>query len=195
MAWKAVAAIVGLIELLAPKQVANFWLATCCKNSEEIELRSWIGTAVRIEGLMLLGWALWDSRDEMGGWIELDDFDVSDADVPAVEIESTEEEEESDTDLPSLQAGTTRFNLAAALYHSDDPLSVSELVERSEGSDWEVGRSTTSATLYRMHRDGLVDRRERDDARGYEYWLADLGGSALEAVETSLDPEPFVPSE
>lgn len=183
MAWKIIAAIVGLSELLAPRTVSRLFLASCCENAEEVRLRGWVVTAIRIEGLVLLGWVLWNSREEITDMASLEDVPYWEGEEEPTPVEMEEAE------APTLQTDTTRFDLAAALYQADDSLPVSELVARSEGTDWQVGRSTASATLYRMHQDGLVERREREDARGFEYWLSDSGEAAVESVQGTVDAE------
>lgn len=178
---RSLLAVIGLVEFLAPRSFARFWLNRCCADPERVELRRWVPLAIRLEGLALLGWVVWSSREDLAGlpeaadpagWIREEEV------VPDVEAE----------EMPSLQPGTTRFDLAAALYQSDDPLAVSDLVERSAGTDWEVGRSSASATLYRMHSDGVVERREREEGRGFEYWLSASGRQLLEDADTAIEP-------
>ena len=140
---------------------------------------------------MLLGFALWQHREKIAEFGESagvpTEFDVvEDVGVePDISIETEEEE------TPKLRPETTRFTIASALYHADDPLAVSDIVDLAESTDWEVGRSTASATLYRMYRDGLVERQEREDGRGYVYWLADAGEEALDRADAPVGPNPF----
>ncbi|MFB6069480.1 MAG: hypothetical protein ABEJ76_00540, partial [Halanaeroarchaeum sp.] len=51
-----------------------------------------------------------------------------------------------------------------------------EVVEVSEGEDWEMNQSGASAELYNMFQEGLVDR----DGSPYEYQLTKDGESLLE---------------
>ncbi|WP_435184638.1 hypothetical protein [Halobellus sp. EA9] len=53
----------GLAELLAPRRVVDFWMALA--TDDDGELRSWIYTAARIEGVLLVLWAL--TRGRSGG--------------------------------------------------------------------------------------------------------------------------------
>lgn len=186
---------IALFELLMPKRVARFTLGLFVANPEDIELRGWVTTGIRLEGLMLLGFVLWRSREELTEFRESagvpGDFDSLD-DIPTIE---TETEEEAVEDEPVLRPDTTRFTIASALYHADDPQAVSDIVDLAAGSDWEVGRSTASATLYRMYRDDLVERREREDGRGYVYWLSDRGRQALEGADEPIAPNPFQEAE
>ena len=187
-------AAIALVEVLLPKTVAQFVVGLLVKNPEDVELRGWVPTLIRMEGLLVLGYLLWRSRDEVAELRESaavpSEFD-SIEDIPTIETEPEVEEAAE----PVLRADTTRFTIASALYHADDPLAVADIVDLAEGSDWEVGRSTASATLYRMYRDDLVDRRERDDGRGYVYWLADRGREALEQADEPIAPNPFQEAE
>ena len=173
-------ALVGLVEVLAPRRIASFWVSLCCRNPDQVELRPWVIHAIRIEGLALLGWVAWRSRDVIA---------EPDPDAPAVEEPTYQE---SPTVTPKLDPDTRRFDIAAVLYHADEPQSVAEVVDLSAGTPWEIGRSTASATLYRMYNETLVDRDERDDEGRFEYWLTDEGRQALEASDASIEPNPFV---
>ena len=97
---------------------------------------------------------------------------------------------ESD-ELPTVNPGTRRYTLSSVLYHSDGYLTTAELVDHSEGTEWELGQSPASAELYNMYGDFVVHRRERGGDGPYEYWLTDDGLAALEAVEEPIEPHPF----
>lgn len=188
MLQRTALAIVGLVEFLVPRQVARSLLAPFAENPDDIEFRRGSVTLLRLGGLALLGWALWRSRDELAELPSRAEELTADEHLPEVDVESDEE-------TPTLQPGTTRFDLAAALYQAADPLAVSELVSRSEGTNWEVGRSTVSATLYRMHRDGLVERQEREEGRGFEYWLSETGRDAVEDADAPVETSPTAAEE
>lgn len=198
--------MIGLIELLTPRRFADFWVKRCCANPEEVELRPWVYSLIRVEGALILGYVLWQSKAEDGfdevvstDWTEeepaVDDEASVGIESPDTEVDAVSEEEEEtvvETEpKSSFQPETTRFDLAAVLYHAEDPLTVSEIVDLLEGSEWEVGRSTTSATLYRLYNDGLVDREQPEDGRGYEYWLTGAGEADLEATDAQIEPDPF----
>lgn len=186
MLLRSIVAVIGLLELVVPRRFARFWVRLACKNPEDVELRPWVTRTIRLEGVLLLAWVAWTSRDQLSELPDRSELSES-IDVPDVDIDAADET----SDALMLREGTTRFDIAAVLYHADDPLAVSELVELSEGSDWEVGRSTASATLYRMHTDGLVKRQEREGGRGFEYWLADSGVEAVESADGPVAPDPF----
>ena len=173
MLLRTIVALVGFIELVAPRRFAQFWVRLTCKDPEDVELRRWVVTSIRLEGVALLGWAIWQHTNAM------EDERAGSVDDTIAEFTSPDSEAESDEPTPALRPETTRYDIATALDESDDPLAVSELVDRSADTEWEVGRSTASATLYRMHSDGLVDRQEREAGRGYEYWLSEAGKTAL----------------
>ena len=176
-------AIIGLVEVLAPRQIANFWVARCCRNPEEVALRPWVVHAIRLEGLMLLAWVVWRSRNVLG------DFEPI---TKEAEEETRQPVPDEPTFEPRLDPDTRRFDIAAVLYHADEPLSVAEVVELSSGMPWEIGRSTASATLYRMYNEELVDRSERDDEGRFEYWLTEQGTRAVEAADATIEPNPFL---
>ena len=179
-------AVIALIEIIMPEKVARTFFALFCENPEEIELRRWVTAGIRLEGLMILGFVIWQSRQSLESLSEPTDLSVEfDADNGA-DVGSQDEQRGF-----GLRPETTRYTIASALYHADDPLAVSEIVDMAAGTEWEVGRSTTSATLYRMYRDNLVDRNERDDGRGYAYWLTDGGVEAFEEAETPAESNPF----
>ncbi|MFA1611960.1 hypothetical protein [Halobellus rubicundus] len=52
----------GLAELLAPRRVVDFWMALA--TDDDGEPRSWIYTAARIEGVLLVLWALTRGRSD-----------------------------------------------------------------------------------------------------------------------------------
>ncbi len=172
-------ALVGLVEVLAPRRIAAFWIGLCCRNPDQVELRPWVIHAIRIEGLALLGWVAWQSRDAI---------DDTEPDRATIE-EPTYQEESADT--PAIDPDTRRFDIAAVLYHTDEPLSVAEVVDLSADTTWEIGRSTASATLYRMYNESLVDRAERDGEGRFEYWLTEDGRAAVESSDVTIEPNPF----
>ena len=57
-------ALVGLAELLAPRRVVDFWMRLAA-TSDDVELRRWVYTAARLEGLAILLWLL--TRDDDPG--------------------------------------------------------------------------------------------------------------------------------
>lgn len=57
-------ALVGLAELLAPRRVVDFWMRLAA-TSDDVELRRWVYTAARLEGLAILLWLL--TRDDDSG--------------------------------------------------------------------------------------------------------------------------------
>ena len=58
MLLRLVALVVGLFELLAPKQLVDFWFALAVTDESDAELRPWVYTAARVEGVALVWWAL-----------------------------------------------------------------------------------------------------------------------------------------
>ncbi|GAB6880617.1 hypothetical protein JCM17823_28910 [Halorubrum gandharaense] len=50
--------LLGLIELIAPKQVVALFTRIAYRNADDAEPRSWLHTAARVEGLVLVVAAL-----------------------------------------------------------------------------------------------------------------------------------------
>lgn len=175
-------AVVAVIELLAPRQVIGALVRLLAADRGDARPRPALVALLRLKGLAMLGWVAWQSRDALGYGPE--EFD---ADIDIDHVETPAEPE----DGPTLTAGTRRHDIASVLYHADEPLAASDVVELSEDTDWEMGRSTASATLYRMFNDDLVDRQERADDGSFEYWLTDMGESVLEEDEDPIRPDPF----
>ena len=194
MLARVTVAVIGIVELIVPRRVADFLAARLFDAPERVEVRGWVVTAIRIGGLLTLGWALWASRDRLEELVSPqpvadweDDLGPTD-EMPPGETTEPEMGGAAETGPTPLRPDTTRFTIATFLAESEDPVPVSEIVEESVGTDREIGRSTASATLYRMYQDGLVDRRERDEGRGYVYWLTDDGEGALDAADEPVEP-------
>lgn len=213
MILRTIVGVIGVLEVVAPRRVVSSLLGLCCRDADEIEVRSWVVTAVRLEGLLLVGLVLWQSRDALGEMtrpaeppteIDVGETPDSVADTSTGETEEHEatretdrdagDDADEDADLPTLTPDTRRFQLASVLFHADEPLTVRDFVDLSEGTDWELGRSPASTTLYRMFNDGAVDREEGPDG-AYEYWLTDPGRRALEAADADPSPDPFATAE
>lgn len=56
MALQLPLALLGLAELVAPRKVVDFWMDLAVTDDSEVELRSWVYTAARIEGILVLLW-------------------------------------------------------------------------------------------------------------------------------------------
>ena len=68
MAIRGLLLALGLAELLAPEKVVDFWMELATTESD-VELRSWVYTVARLEGLIIVLWVLAagrgrDSADE-----------------------------------------------------------------------------------------------------------------------------------
>lgn len=175
--------IVALIELLTPRRFNRAVIGLVSPDATDVRLRWWVAPLTRLEGLVLLGWVIWKSRDLLEGYSP-DEIDT------AIDIDEIGRQEAAE-DGPKLTPGTRRHDIASVLYHSDEPLAASEVVELSSETDWEMGRSTASATLYRMYNDGLVEREERSDDGSFVYWLTPSAEGILETDDGPIDPNPF----
>lgn len=57
MAIRVLLLTLGLVELLAPRKVVDFWMNLATTESD-VELRSWVYTVARLEGLVIVLWVL-----------------------------------------------------------------------------------------------------------------------------------------
>ncbi|WP_311171649.1 hypothetical protein [Halobellus ordinarius] len=64
MLLRVAAFVIGVLELLAPKAVVNFWMSLAAEG--DVDLRSWVYTAARVEGVVLVVWALTRGRSGSG---------------------------------------------------------------------------------------------------------------------------------
>lgn len=51
-------AALGVAELLWPRRTVDFWMGLAAPGGQDVELRPWVYTAARVEGVLLLLWAL-----------------------------------------------------------------------------------------------------------------------------------------
>ncbi|WP_144903051.1 hypothetical protein [Halobellus captivus] len=56
MFLRAIAFVTGVIELLAPRKLVDFWMGLAADG--DYELKPWVYTAARLEGVVLVLWAL-----------------------------------------------------------------------------------------------------------------------------------------
>ncbi len=63
MAFRLLLLALGLAELLAPRRVVDFWMELATVESD-VELRPWVYTVARLEGLLIVLWALAAGRDD-----------------------------------------------------------------------------------------------------------------------------------
>jgi hypothetical protein len=52
----------GLLELLAPRPLVDFWFRLATTGDSEAQLRPWVYTAARLEGVAIILWALTQGR-------------------------------------------------------------------------------------------------------------------------------------
>lgn len=56
MVLRAIALVLGIVELIAPRRLVDFWMGLA--TADDAELRPWVYTAARVEGAFLVLWAL-----------------------------------------------------------------------------------------------------------------------------------------
>ena len=64
MALRLALAALGVAELVWPRRFVDFWMGLAARSGEDVDLRSWVYTAARLEGALLLAWAVARSRGE-----------------------------------------------------------------------------------------------------------------------------------
>ena len=57
-------AALGVAELLWPRRIVDFWMGLAVAGDQEIELRPWVYTAARLEGVLILLWVVARRRAE-----------------------------------------------------------------------------------------------------------------------------------
>lgn len=207
------ALLFGLLEILAPRRVVDFWMELAVTESDSVELRPWVYSVTRIEGVILVLWAVYRFQsnpppmgETMAEWSEPVENSTetprqessgardesAGIDGHTIDISGPEEAAEDKLDVGfSITPGTRKFLLASTLYHASKNLTVNELVELYEGTEHEMSSSNVSAALYTMHEDGIVDRQKRGGDGSYEYWLTDAAIEVLEVTDEPLEPNPF----
>jgi hypothetical protein len=53
--------VLGVAEILAPRRFVDFWMTLAVEGSDA-EVRDWVYTAARVEGLLIVLWVLGRSR-------------------------------------------------------------------------------------------------------------------------------------
>ena len=48
----------GVLELLFPRRVVDFWMHRAVEGDEEVALRPWVYTMARVEGIVIVFWIL-----------------------------------------------------------------------------------------------------------------------------------------
>ncbi|MBX0295356.1 hypothetical protein [Haloarcula nitratireducens] len=57
MAFRLLLLVIGLVELLAPKKMVDFWMGLASKD-DDVELRPWVYSVARLEGAVIVLWVL-----------------------------------------------------------------------------------------------------------------------------------------
>ncbi|AUG48510.1 hypothetical protein BVU17_13615 [Haloarcula taiwanensis] len=52
----------GVLELLRPRKVVDFWMGLATTEADDIDLRPWVYSAARVEGALLVLWVLRQRR-------------------------------------------------------------------------------------------------------------------------------------
>lgn len=59
--------VTGLLELLAPRKLVDFWLNVATTENSDVELRPWVYTLARLEGAVLVLWVVARQRRNRSG--------------------------------------------------------------------------------------------------------------------------------
>lgn len=58
MLIRAALGLIGLAELVRPRETVDFWMGLAAENPDAVDLRPWVYTAARVEGVLILVWVL-----------------------------------------------------------------------------------------------------------------------------------------
>jgi hypothetical protein len=64
MAVRLVLLVLGILELLFPRRVVDFWMRRATKQEVDVDLRQWVYTMARVEGIVILVWLFARPSDE-----------------------------------------------------------------------------------------------------------------------------------
>lgn len=48
----------GIAEILRPRQLVDFWMRVAVRGGESVELREWVYSIARLEGIVIVLWVL-----------------------------------------------------------------------------------------------------------------------------------------
>ncbi|QDX41513.1 hypothetical protein [Salarchaeum sp. JOR-1] len=58
MLLRVLALLVGVFELVVPRRFVDVWMDVAATDGQDVELESWVYVAARLEGVVLVAWAL-----------------------------------------------------------------------------------------------------------------------------------------
>ncbi|MFC7137936.1 hypothetical protein ACFQRB_18785 [Halobaculum litoreum] len=58
MVFRTLLLALGVWEALKPRQMVDFWMGIAAKGDQDVELRSWVYTLARLEGVVIVAWTL-----------------------------------------------------------------------------------------------------------------------------------------
>jgi hypothetical protein len=64
MVLRSLAFVSGVVELFAPRRVVDWWVSLAVESDAAVSAQVWVYTAARIEGLLLVVWALRGCRSD-----------------------------------------------------------------------------------------------------------------------------------
>jgi hypothetical protein len=64
MGLKTVLLALGVLELLIPRAIVDFWMNLAVEDDSDVKLRPWVYRAARLEGLLIVLWVLTRREDE-----------------------------------------------------------------------------------------------------------------------------------
>ncbi|WP_049982608.1 hypothetical protein [Halorubrum sp. BV1] len=67
MILRVLLAVFGVVEFLFPRRLADASMSLATTDDSEYELRSWVYTVARVEGLCIAALALWYGRRASSG--------------------------------------------------------------------------------------------------------------------------------
>ncbi|MFC7098902.1 hypothetical protein [Halobaculum marinum] len=58
MVFKTLLLAIGLWEALKPREMVDFWMRVAAKGDQDVELRPWVYSVARLEGIVIVLWSL-----------------------------------------------------------------------------------------------------------------------------------------
>ena len=62
MLLRAALGALGLAEIVWPRRTVDFWMGVAAKGDQDVELRPWVYSMARLEGVLILLWLVWSAR-------------------------------------------------------------------------------------------------------------------------------------
>ncbi|WP_277556014.1 hypothetical protein [Halobaculum limi] len=58
MVLRTLLLVLGVVEFLRPRQLVDFWMRLAVRGDDPVELREWVYSIARLEGVVIVLWVL-----------------------------------------------------------------------------------------------------------------------------------------